>query len=63
MMNTYNPYICHFDYEVARAKKMGDEQLKFAIVDCLECVKLGINPEKYIDQVKVYRQELARRVR
>ena len=42
---------------------MGDEQLKFAIVDCLECVKLGINPEKYIDQVKVYRQELARRVR
>ena len=62
-MNTYNPYVCHFESEVSIAKRMTNQGLVSAIAECLECISLGINPEKYIDQAKVYRQELARRVR
>lgn len=62
-MNSYNPFICNFELEVNKAKRMTIDQLKFAIVDCLECISIGCNPEKYIDQASVYRQELSKRVR
>ncbi len=62
-MNDYNPFICNFATEEAKAKKMSPEQLRFAITDCLECIKLGINPNKYYDQLSVYRKQLSKKVR
>lgn len=62
-MNTYDPFVCNFDREVVIAKGMSNQGLVSAIAECLECISLGINPDKYVDQAKVYRQELARRVR
>ncbi len=62
-MNNYNPFVCNFETEEVKAKKMTPEQLRFAITDCLECIKLGINPNKYYDQLSVYRKHLAKKVR
>ena len=63
MFNNHNPYVCIFDSEVSNAKKMNVEQLKWAIADCLECIKLGVNTDKYMDQLSVYREQLAKKVR
>ena len=58
MMNSYSPYVCIFDQEVLRASKMTIQQLQWAIADCKECIKIGVNTSKYMDQLSVYRQEV-----
>ena len=62
-MNDYDPYKCNFNLEEQRAKRMTIEQLQWAIVDCLETIKAGVNPSKYYDQLSVYRKSLAKKVR
>ena len=62
-MNDYNPYVCDFNFEEQRAKRMTIEQLQWAIADCLDCLKAGVNPNKYYDQLAVYRKSLAKKVR
>jgi hypothetical protein len=62
-MNDYDPYKCDFNFEEQRAKRMTIEQLQWAIVDCLETIKNGINENKYYDQLSVYRKHLAKKVR
>jgi hypothetical protein len=62
-MNDYDPYKCDFNLEEQRAKRMTIEQLQWAIVDCLETIKNGINENKYYDQLSVYRKHLAKKVR
>lgn len=57
-MNSYNPFICDFVVESKKAKKMSIEGLYYAINDCRDCIKLGINPNKYYDQISVYKMEL-----
>ena len=57
-MNSYNPYICNWSTEEKRAKKMSIDGLYASIDDCQECIRLGINPNKYYDQISVYRKEL-----
>jgi hypothetical protein len=34
------------------------QQLQWAIADCKECIKIGVNTSKYMDQLSVYRQEV-----
>ena len=58
MMNSYNPFICNWEIEISKAKKMSIAGLVASIVDCQECIKLDINPNKYFDQISVYRKEL-----
>ena len=62
-MNNYNPFVCNFETEEVKAKKMTIEQLQWAIADCLETIKAGVNPSKYYDQLSVYRKHLAKKVR
>ena len=62
-MKSYNPYICNISTEIEIAKRMSNQGLVSAIAECLECISLGINPSKYLEQAKVYRQELSKRVR
>ena len=62
-MSNYNPFVCNFEREVEIAKQMSNQGLISAIAECLECISIGCNPNKYVDQAKVYRQELAKRVR
>ena len=63
MFSNNSPYVCIFDVEVKKASKMSADQLRWAIADCLECIKLGVNPDKYMDQLSVYREHLAKKVR
>jgi len=59
MMNSYNPYICNWEYEIRRAKKMSIAGLIANIADCQECVANGIDTYgKYVDQISIYRKEL-----
>lgn len=58
MMNNYDPFICDFIVEGKKAKRMTVESLYYAISDCRDCIKLGINPNKYYDQISVYKMEL-----
>lgn len=60
-MNDYNPFKCDFLVETKKARAMTEDGLNFAIEDCRACIKLGIEPDKYRDQISVYRQELSRR--
>jgi len=62
-MSDYDPYKCDFNFEEQRARRMTIEQLQWAIVDCLETIKAGVNPSKYYDQLSVYRKSLAKKVR
>lgn len=43
------------------AKALTIEELAHAIKDCLTCVQLGVNPDKYRDEISVYRREARRR--
>jgi len=58
MMNSYNPFVCDFVVESKKAKRMTIEGLYHAMDDCRECIRLGINPNKYYDQISVYKAEL-----
>jgi len=60
-MIDYNPFQCDFKTEEIKAKKMTISELQWSINDCAECIRLGINPNKYYDQIGVYRKELLRR--
>lgn len=60
-MNSYNPFICDFVVESKKAKAMTIASLYYAIDDCRECIKLNINPDKYRDQISVYKMELDKR--
>jgi hypothetical protein len=62
-MSDYDPYKCDFNFEEQRARRMTIEQLQWAIVDCLETIKAGVNPNKYYDQLSVYRKQLSKKVR
>ena len=64
MMNNYDPNVCDFEIEQKKAKRMTIDGLIYTIEDCRECVRLGINPSKYQDQISVYKAELnTRKVR
>ena len=58
MFNTYNPYICNWETEIVKAKRMSIAGLIASIADCQECIRLDINPNKYFDQISIYRKEL-----
>ena len=60
-MNSYNPFICDWVVETKKAKRMTIASLYYAIDDCRECIKLNINPDKYRDQISVYKMELDKR--
>lgn len=61
-MNSYNPYICNWETEIKRAKKMSIAGLVANIADCQECIANGIDTYgKYIDQISIYRKELQSR--
>ena len=57
-MNSYNPYICNWVVEEKKAKRMSIDGLYASIDDCRECIRLNINPNKYYDQISVYKAEL-----
>lgn len=61
LMNSYNPFVCDFVIETKKAKRMTIASLYYAIDDCRECIKLNINPDKYRDQISVYKMELDKR--
>ena len=44
-----------------KAKKMSVAELEYAIADCISCIRLKIEEEKYSDEASTYRQELLRR--
>lgn len=60
-MNNYNPFVCDFATKEKIAKGMSEMQLHYSISDCMECIQLGINPNKYLDEISVYRKELNNR--
>jgi len=58
----HDPYKCDFAFEAKRAKGMTDAELHYAFKDALAATK-GANPDKYYDQLSVYRKEIERRER
>lgn len=60
-MNNYDPNVCDFIVEERKAKAMTISGLIYSIDDCRECIKLNINPSKYMDQISVYKMELNKR--
>lgn len=61
MNNSYDPFVCNWLVEAKKAKAMTVASLRYSIDDCRECIKLNINPNKYYDQISVYKAELAKR--
>lgn len=61
MNNSYDPFVCNWLVEAKKAKAMTIASLRYSIDDCRECIKLNINPNKYYDQISVYKAELAKR--
>lgn len=57
-MSDYNPFVCNWSVEEKRAANMSIAGLVASIADCQECIDQGVNPEKYYDQIAVYRKEL-----
>jgi hypothetical protein len=57
-MNDYNPFVCNWSIEEKKAMGMSEAGLIASIADCQECINQGVNPEKYADQISVYRKEL-----
>ena len=53
--------ILNWKEKEARAKEMTVEQLEYAINDCVECVKCGVDEGYYCDEASVYRAELKKR--
>lgn len=60
-MNDYNPFVCNWSIEEKKAMGMSEAGLIASIADCQECINQGVNPEKYADQISVYRKELQSR--
>jgi hypothetical protein len=59
MFNVYNPYVCNWEYEIRRAKKLSIAGLIYNISECRECIDNGIDKfGKYADQISIYRKEL-----
>jgi hypothetical protein len=58
LMNSYNPFVCDFAVEAKKAKRMSIDGLYASIDDCRECIRMNINPNKYYDQISVYKAEL-----
>lgn len=50
-----------FVAKAKKAKTMSDDQLEYAIKDCMDCVKKGIDQSYYQDEASVYRDELNKR--
>jgi hypothetical protein len=44
-----------------RARRMNQNELEYAMKDCMECIKVGCDVEFYSDEASVYRQELIKR--
>jgi len=63
MNNSYNPFVCDFIMQEKKARRMTQGELQYAIEDCRECILLNINPDKYRDQISVYKMELTRRAK
>ena len=57
-MSDYNPFVCNWSIEEKKAANMSIAGLVASIADCQECIDQGVNPEKYYDQIAVYRKEL-----
>ena len=57
-MSDYNPFVCNWSIEEKKAANMSIAGLVASIADCQECIDQGVNPEKYADQISVYRKEL-----
>jgi len=45
------------------AKKLSISELSFAINDCIQCVKNGIDQGYYSDEASIYRKELNKRMK
>lgn len=60
-MNDYNPFVCNWTIEEKKAMNMSIAGLIASIADCQDCINQGVNPEKYYDQISVYRKELQSR--
>ena len=61
MMNNYDPFVCNWKVEEFKAKSVDIATLLFWIEDCKECISKNINPNKYFDQISVYRAEIDRK--
>jgi len=46
-----------------RARKMRKSELEYAIKDCMEAIKAGVDGGYYTDEVGIYRKELKRRMK
>ena len=44
-----------------KARRLSKAELCFAINDCVECVKAGVDGGYYSDEASVYRAELSKR--
>jgi hypothetical protein len=62
-MTSYDPFVCDFKSEENKARRMTIEELNWSINDASECIRLGINPNRYYDQISVYRKELGKRIK
>lgn len=58
---SYDPFVCDWEVEEFKAKSVDNQCLLFWIEECRDCIRQGINPNKYYDQISVYRAELKRR--
>lgn len=60
-MNSYDPYVCNFSQTIKKAKKFTKMELLYAIEDATYAVLAGANPQKYLDELKIFKEELAKR--
>ena len=57
-----NPYVCDWQSVENQAKTMTEASLFYAIADCVECIKYGLDRNgKYAGQIRVYNAEFNRR--
>jgi len=45
----------------SKARGMTNKELQYAIKDCGDCVRCGIDGGYYLDEISIYRRELTRR--
>ena len=53
--------VLNFTKVGAKAKRMSQAELEYALKDCVECVWQEIDEGYYSDEASVYRDELIRR--
>jgi len=57
-----NPYVCDWVEVENQAKTMTEASLFYAIADCVECIKYGLDRNgKYSGQIRIYNAEFNRR--